>query len=45
MCPVNLKDWVESFQKQIHKPLPVIYSSKGIRQDYEMGIYQAKVTK
>lgn len=40
-CPIKLKQWVESFQSQIAKPLPIIFSSPEIESDYNTGVYMS----
>lgn len=41
LCPINLKEWVESFQEQIQKPLPIIFASEKIQSDYETGVFKS----
>ena len=41
LCPLNLKEWVESFQQQITTPLPVMFSSEVIKNDYQTGVYRS----
>lgn len=40
-CPKHLKEWVESFQSQIAKPLPIKFSSPDVESDYNTGVYQS----
>lgn len=40
-CPKHLKEWVESFQSQIYKPLPIVFPSPEIESDYNTGIYRS----
>ena len=42
LCPINLREWVESFQKQVQDPLPICFSSVQIASDYETGIFRSK---
>ncbi len=42
MRPEDLREWVDAFQEQIETPLPLIYSSMDVQQDYETGIYKSR---
>lgn len=41
LCPINLKEWVASFQAQVQKPLPIVFQSPKIQSDYETGVFRS----
>lgn len=41
LCPKNLKDFIEAFQRQIEKPLDMVFGSEQALRDYSTGQYQA----